>query len=95
MLVLVSYDVSIEKNGQKRLRRVAKACQDYGQRVQYSVFECIVDSAQWIVLRHRLEEEIDLKLDSLRFYFLGSNWKRRVEHIGAKPAVDMEGMLIV
>ncbi|MBC2717727.1 MAG: CRISPR-associated endonuclease Cas2 [Desulfobacteraceae bacterium] len=95
MLVLVSYDVSTEENGQKRLRRVAKACQDYGQRVQYSVFECIVDPAQWTALRHRLVEEIDLKLDSLRFYFLGSNWKRRVEHIGAKPAVDMEGTLIV
>ncbi len=95
MLVLVSYDVSTEGNGQKRLRRVAKACQDYGQRVQYSVFECIVDPAQWTALRHRLEAEIDLKLDSLRFYFLGSNWKRRVEHIGAKPAVDMEGALII
>ncbi len=95
MLVLVSYDVSIEENGQKRLRRVAKACQDYGQRVQYSVFECIVDPAQWTALRHRLVEEIDLKLDSLRFYFLGSNWKRRVEHIGAKPAVDIEGTLII
>lgn len=95
MLVLVSYDVSTEKNGQKRLRRVAKACQDYGQRVQYSVFECIVDPAQWTVLRHRLEAEIDFKLDSLRFYFLGSNWKHRVEHIGAKPAVDVEGTLII
>ena len=95
MLVLVSYDVSIEENGQKRLRRVAKACQDYGQRVQYSVFECIVDPAQWTALHHRLIEEIDLKLDSLRFYFLGSNWKHRVEHVGAKPAVDMEGTLIV
>ena len=95
MLVLVSYDVSMEGNGQKRLRRVAKACQDYGQRVQYSVFECIVDPAQWTALRHRLVEEIDLKLDSLRFYFLGSNWKRRVEHIGAKPSVDVEGTLIV
>lgn len=95
MLVLVSYDVSIEENGQKRLRRVAKACQDYGQRVQYSVFECIVDPAQWTALRHRLEGEIDLKLDSLRFYFLGSNWKHRVEHIGAKSAIDMEGTLII
>jgi len=95
MLVLVSYDVSMEGNGQKRLRRVAKACQDYGQRVQYSIFECIVDPALWTALRHRLVEEIDLKLDSLRFYFLGSNWKRRVEHIGAKPSVDVEGTLIV
>ncbi len=95
MLVLVSYDVSIDKGSQRRLRRVAKACKDYGQRVQYSVFECIVDPAQWAVLRQRLMDEIDPELDSLRFYFLGSNWKRRVEHIGAKETVDQEGPLIV
>ena len=95
MLVLVSYDVSINKGGQRRLRRVAKACKDYGQRVQYSVFECIVDPAQWAVLRQRLMDEIDSELDSLRFYVLGSNWKRRVEHIGAKETVDQEGPLIV
>lgn len=95
MLVLISYDVAIEKNGQKRLRRVAKACSNYGQRVQYSVFECIVDPAQWTVLRRQLIDEIDHELDSLRFYFLGSNWRRRIEHIGAKPAIDMEGLLIM
>ena len=95
MLVLVSYDVSIDKGGPRRLRRVAKACKDYGQRVQYSVFECIVDPAQWAVLRQRLMDEIDPELDSLRFYFLGSNWKRRVEHIGAKETIDQEGPLIV
>ncbi|MDY6825223.1 MAG: CRISPR-associated endonuclease Cas2 [Thermodesulfobacteriota bacterium] len=95
MLVLVSYDVSIEGDGSRRLRRVAKVCKDYGQRVQFSVFECIVDPAQWTVLRQRLLSEIDPKTDSLRFYFLGANWKRRVEHIGAKPSVDMEGPLIV
>ena len=96
MLVLVSYDVSEEKKGKRRLRRVAKTCQDYGQRVQYSVFECIVDPAQWTVLRNRLIDEIDPEHDSLRFYFLGSNWKHRVEHIGAKPAVDLEeGSLII
>ncbi len=94
MLVLVSYDVSIEGNGQRRLRRVAKTCQDYGQRVQYSIFECIVDPAQWTVLRQRLIDEIDLETDSLRFYFLGSNWQRRIEHIGAKKSIDMEGPLI-
>lgn len=95
MFVLVSYDVATSKDGgQRRLRRVAKACQDYGQRVQYSVFECIVDPAQWAVLRQRLIDEIDPKEDSLRFYFLGSNWKRRVEHVGAKKAVDQEGPLI-
>lgn len=96
MLVLVSYDVSEEKKGKRRLRRVAKTCQDFGQRVQYSVFECIVDPAQWTVLRNRLIDEIDPEHDSLRFYFLGSNWKHRVEHIGAKPAVDLEeGSLII
>ena len=95
MLVLVSYDVSIENNGQKRLRRIARACQNYGQRVQYSVFECNVDPAQWTVLRQNLIDEMEPELDSLRFYFLGSNWKRRVEHIGAKKAVDLEGPLIL
>jgi len=95
MLVLVSYDVSQEKNGQKRLRRVARACQDYGQRVQYSVFECIVDPAQWTVLRNRLIQEADLEHDSLRFYFLGANWKRRIEHFGAKEAIDQEGPMII
>ena len=95
MLVLISYDVSIEKNGQKRLRRVARTCQNYGQRVQYSVFECNVNPAQWTFLRQKLLDEIDPDLDSLRFYFLGSNWKRRVEHVGAKKTVDLEGPLIL
>ncbi len=95
MFVLVSYDVATESGGQRRLRRVAKACLDYGQRVQYSVFECIVDPAQWTMLRQRLIDEIDLKKDSLRFYYLGSNWKHRVEHVGAKKGVDQEGPLIV
>ncbi len=96
MMVLVSYDVATtEEGGQRRLRRVAKACRDYGQRVQYSVFECEVDPAKWTFLKQRLIREVDLEKDSLRFYFLGSNWKRRVEHIGAKPAVDMSGPLIV
>jgi CRISPR-associated protein Cas2 len=95
MFVLVSYDVASEDNGQRRLRRVARACQDYGQRVQYSVFECIVDPAQWTVLRNRLIDEIDPEKDSLRFYFLGSNWKHRVEHVGAKKSIDQDGPLIV
>lgn len=96
MLVLVSYDVAMQdERGPKRLRRVAKTCQDYGQRVQYSVFECIVDPAQWTVFRYRLIKEIDPAMDSLRFYFLGSNWKRRVEHVGAKKPIDQEGPLIV
>lgn len=96
MFVLVSYDVSTkDPAGQRRLRRVAKACLDVGQRVQYSVFECVVDPAQWAFFRQRLIDLIDPKVDSLRFYFLGSNWKHRVEHVGAKEALDQEGPLIV
>jgi CRISPR-associated protein Cas2 len=96
MLVLVSYDVSTsDPGGQRRLRNVAKICEDSGQRVQYSVFECIVDPAHWAFLRQRLIDEIDPKVDSLRFYFLGSNWRRRVEHVGAKEVLDPEGPLIV
>ena len=96
MFVLVSYDVNTEdKQGRKRLRRVAKTCVDYGQRVQYSVFECIVDPAQWAFLRDKLVAQIDESKDSLRFYFLGSNWRRRVEHIGAKPGLDQEGPLVL
>lgn len=96
MMVLVSYDVStVDKRGQARLRRVAKTCLDYGQRVQNSVFECIVDPAQWTELRAKLIEIIDEQSDSLRFYFLGSSWERRLEHVGAKPATNMEGPLLV
>jgi len=96
MMVLVTYDVNTEtKEGRRRLRHVAKACQNNGQRVQNSVFECLVDPAQWANLRYRLTEEADLDKDSLRFYFLGSNWKNRVEHFGAKPAYDPEGPIIV
>ena len=95
MFVLVSYDVSTkDQTGPRRLHRVAKVCKDYGQRVQYSVFECIVDPAQWVFLKNRLIDEIDQKQDSLRFYYLGSNWRRRVEHIGAKQTIDQEGPLI-
>jgi len=96
MFVVVSYDVSTENPaGQKRLRRVAKACQDYGQRVQYSVFECIVDPAQWTFLKRRLIGEIDPERDSLRFYYLGSNWKRRVDHVGVRKSPEQDGPLIV
>lgn len=95
MLVLVTYDVSTEsKEGRRRLRRIAKACMDYGQRVQYSVFECDVSPAQWTELRARLVALVDQDEDSLRFYLLGSNWRRRVEHVGTKPAVDFDGPLI-
>ncbi len=96
MLVLISYDVATDEGkGQRRLRRVARACKDYGQRVQYSVFECIVDPAQWTMLKERLISEIDPEKDSLRFYCLGSNYKHRVEHVGAKASIDQEGPLIV
>jgi CRISPR-associated protein Cas2 len=96
MLVLVTYDVNVETPaGKKRLRRVAKICENHGQRVQNSVFECLVDPAMWVQFKALLEQEIDPQSDSLRYYFLGSNWKRRVEHVGAKPTYDPEGPLIV
>lgn len=96
MMVLVAYDVNVtEEGGARRLRRVAKACQDYGQRVQNSVFEIEVDPAQWTALKNRLEEIITIKLDSLRYYYLGANWQRRVEHVGAKPSTDLGGILIL
>ncbi|MEO0810467.1 MAG: CRISPR-associated endonuclease Cas2 [Pseudomonadota bacterium] len=95
MMVLVTYDVSTESDGGKRrLRRVARACRDYGQRVQYSVFECEVDPALWVKLKDRLIKEIDPATDSLRFYYLGANWKPRVEHVGAKSALDLDGPLV-
>ncbi|MEO0082584.1 MAG: CRISPR-associated endonuclease Cas2 [candidate division WOR-3 bacterium] len=96
MLVLVTYDVNTQgKPGQRRLRQVAKACENFGQRVQKSVFECMVDPAQWADLRSRLVEIINKEEDSLRFYFLGSNWKPRIEHVGANPGYDPQGPLIV
>lgn len=96
MMVLITYDVSTVSNeGKKRLRQVAKQCVNYGQRVQNSVFECLLDPAQFAQLRHKLEEIINPEEDSLRFYFLGSNWKRRVEHVGAKETFNPEGTMIV
>jgi len=96
MLVLVTYDVStVDAAGRRRLRRVARACQNRGQRVQCSVFECEVDPAQWAALRGELVELIDPGRDSLRFYFLGSGKRHRVEHVGAKPTLDLDGPLIL
>lgn len=93
---MVSYDVeTVSEGGARRLRRVARACRDYGQRVQFSVFECEVAPDQWVVLRARLLGEIDPERDSLRFYFLGAAGKRRIEHVGAKPVLDLDGPLIV
>ena len=95
MMVLVSYDVSTrEEGGARRLRRLARACQDYGQRVQYSVFEIEVDPAQWAKLKQKLLDLVDLAQDSLRFYYLGKHWQSRVEHIGAKEALDLNGPLV-
>lgn len=96
MLVLISYDVEVTSpGGARRLRRIARACQDYGQRVQFSVFECEVAPDQWVLLRARLVGEMDATRDSLRFYFLGTLGKRRIEHIGARPALDFNDPLIV
>lgn len=96
MYVLITYDVATSsQNGPRRLRRVAKACLDYGQRVQYSVFECWIESADFVQLRQRLLKEIDLEQDSIRFYFLGKNWENKVEHHGCKPTIDLEGSSLV
>ena len=95
MLMLITYDVNTEDaSGRRRLRRVAKACMDWGQRVQNSVFECEVDPAQWALLRATLVGEIDPRKDSLRFYRLGADGKRRVEHAGARPVADLDGPLL-
>lgn len=96
MQVVITYDVSVvTEGGNRRLRRVAKACLDYGQRVQNSVFECLVDPAQLVALKERLLGIIDLRSDSLRIYYLGADWNRRVEHHGTKSGVNPEGPLIV
>jgi len=96
MMVLVSYDVATsDSGGPRRLRRVAKVCTNHGQRVQYSVFECIVDPGQWVNMKQQLIDAIDVERDSLRFYFLGSNWHKRIEHVGAKEGIDQEGPLIL
>lgn len=96
MLILVTYDVSTtDLAGRKRLAKVAKMCQNFGQRVQNSVFECVLDSTQFRSLKHKLEELIDIERDSLRFYNLGDKYKTKVEHIGTKESYDVEGPLIL
>ena len=95
-MVLVSYDVStIDKRGQTRLRKVAKICLNYGQRVQNSVFECNVDPVQWTFFRQQLESVYNPEQDSLRFYYLGSNWQKRVEHLGTKKVPNLEDVLLI
>ncbi len=96
MLVLVTYDVSLQTtSGQKRLRNVAKICTNYGIRVQNSVFECVVDQAQFLVLRSKLLKTIDDKADSIRFYRLGNNYTEKIEHYGIAPSIQAEGTLIL
>lgn len=96
MMVVVAYDVKTEtKAGARRLRRVAKLCQDHGQRVQFSVFECLLEPHHWTSFRAKLLKEINPKEDSLRFYLLGRNWKKRLDHVGAKQGYDPEGLLML
>ena len=96
MLVLITYDVSTEDSaGKSRLRRVSKECVNYGQRVQNSVFECLLDSSQVLVLKKRLLSLIDEKKDSLRIYYLGNNYQSKIEHYGVKDSYDPEGILMV
>jgi CRISPR-associated protein Cas2 len=96
MQILVTYDVATStEGGKRRLRRVAKACLDFGQRVQNSVFECKIDSAQFVQLRSKILEIVDLENDSVRFYFLGKEWDGRVEHHGTKQSLNMDGPLII
>ncbi|MGN0499251.1 MAG: CRISPR-associated endonuclease Cas2 [Acutalibacteraceae bacterium] len=96
MMVIISYDVSTtDAAGKKRLRRVAKECQNHAQRVQNSVFEANLDYSTFLKLKERLVDIIDKNNDSLRFYYLGNNWERKVEHIGSKPTYNPEGVLII
>lgn len=96
MMVLISYDVStMDKSGKSRLRKVAKECQNYGQRVQNSVFEVDVDYGTFLKVKDKLLKIIDQDYDSLRFYYLGNNWQRKVEHFGAKETYDPEGVIII
>lgn len=95
LLVLITYDVSTVNNaGQRRLRKISKICQNYGQRVQNSVFECVIDSAQFAALKIELIKNIDVDQDSLRFYRLGNNYKTKVEHVGVKESVNLDEPLI-
>jgi CRISPR-associated protein Cas2 len=90
MMVLITYDVSIESpGGKKRLRHISKACLDYGVRVQYSVFECELEPAQWSALKAKLLDIFNEETDSLRFYMLGKRWRNKVEHFGAKKSLDV------
>ncbi len=96
MMVLITYDVNTEDSaGRTRLRRVAKRCVDYGQRVQNSVFECLLNEAQFRQLQHELSQLIDKQKDSLRFYNLGNRYESRIEHVGARASYPAEGFLSI
>lgn len=96
MMVLITYDVSTETSeGKRRLHKISKECTNYGQRVQNSVFECVVDAAKFREIKSKLEKIIDKEHDSLRFYYLGNNYKDKVEHIGIKESFDVEGVIII
>jgi CRISPR-associated protein Cas2 len=96
MLILITYDVNTETAvGRKRLRHVAKLCVNYGQRVQNSVFECVLDASQLVLVRDKLLKTIDVQCDSLRFYKIGNNYQNKVEHHGAKPSFDVTEPLIL
>lgn len=96
MLVLITYDVNTETaEGKRRLHRIAKKCENFGQRVQNSVFECVIDAAKCREVKQILSDLIDSSKDSLRFYYLGNNYKNKVDHIGVKPSFDVEGALIL
>ena len=96
MMILITYDVNTEDtSGKKRLRKIAKQCVNYGQRVQNSVFECVMNPAQCKQLQHTLLSSMDAEKDSLRFYYLGSHYQTKIEHFGAKPSYEPEGLLMV
>jgi len=96
MFVVITYDVNTETaEGKRRLRNVSKQCQNYGQRVQNSVFECLIDYGTFLQLKKKLEAIIDKNTDSLRYYNLGKKWDTKVEHVGAKPGYNPEGPIIL
>ncbi len=96
MMVLITYDVNTEDSaGRKRLRQIAKQCTNYGQRVQNSVFECVLDAAQCRALQHKLIQTIDSEKDSLRFYYLGNRYQTKIEHFGCKETYEAEGVLMI
>jgi len=96
MYVIIGYDVNtMSAEGRKRLRKVSKACQNYGQRVQNSLFECCIDYGTFLKLKNELEKIINKETDSLRYYYLGNNWEKKVEHVGAKPSYNPQDILII